>query len=114
MSDQSRRIERGLLTILCEAHATAYLVTVGGEMDGSNARDLEDELIRLGKDGRSEIKLDLSRLEFIDSTGLAVIFRADRRMERDGKSLTLVGPQEQQVGRAIELSGLDKTLSFVA
>jgi hypothetical protein len=25
-----------------------------------------------------------------------------------------VGPQEQQVGRAIELSGLDKTLSFVA
>ena len=104
--------EPGSLTISSEVHASAYFVRVGGEMDGSNARDLEDELIRLGKDGRSEMVLDVSSLEFIDSTGLAVIFRADRRMEKDGRSLILVRPQGQQVGRAFELSGLDQALSF--
>jgi hypothetical protein len=44
---------------------------------------------------------------------LAVILRANRRREKQGRSLTLVRPQEQQVGRALELSGLDKALSFV-
>ena len=113
MSDQARSIERGLLTILSEPHGTAALVTVSGEMDGSNARDLEDELIRLEKEGRSQIVLDVSRLEFIDSTGLAVIVRAHRRIERDGRILILVRPEGQQVVTAFELSGLDKALFFV-
>jgi anti-sigma B factor antagonist len=112
MSDQARLIERGLLTISSEPH-TAHLVTVSGELDGFNARDLEDELIRLERDGCSHIVLDVSGLEFIDSTGLAVIFRADRRSERDGHTLILVPPQGQQVVRAFEVSGLDKALSFV-
>ena len=114
MSDQARWIERGLLTILSEPDGTAYLVTVSGEMDGSTARELEDELLRLERGGPSEIVLDVSRLAFIDSTGLAVIVRADRRMRRGGHSLTLVRPQGKQVGRAFELSGLDQALSFVA
>jgi anti-sigma B factor antagonist len=110
MGDQSRRIERGSLTIVSEPQ-TGHLVTVTGEMDGSNARDLEDELIRLGNDGRSGIVLNLSGLEFIDSTGLAVIVRAHRRMRIHGHALGVVRPQGQ-VGRAFELSGLDKVLSF--
>ncbi len=111
MSDQARFIERGLLTISSQPH-TAHLVTVSGEMDGLNARDLEDELIRLEGDGRSQIVLDVSRLEFIDSTGLAVIVRAHRRMAKKDHSL-IVRPQGQQVVRAFELSGLDKALCFV-
>ena len=102
-----------MLAILSEPHGTAALVTVRGEMDGSNARDLEDELIRLERDGRSQIALDVSRLAFIDSTGLAVIVRAHRRMERDGHILILVRPLGQQVVRAFELSGLDEALLFV-
>jgi anti-anti-sigma factor len=112
MSDQARSIERGSLTILSESDA-AHLVTVSGEMDGSNARDLEDELIRLEHEGRSRIMLNVSRLDFIDSTGLAVIFRAHARMKKRGHSLTLVRPQGQQVGRAFEVTGLDNALSFV-
>jgi anti-sigma B factor antagonist len=112
MSDQARAIERGLLTISSEPH-TAHLVTVSGEMDGHNARDLEDELIRLEGDGRSQIVLDVSRLEFIDSTGLAVIVRAHRRMAKKDHSLIVLRPQGQQVVRAFELSGLDKALFFV-
>ena len=73
----------------------------------------EDELIRLERDGCSQIVLNLGRLELIDSTGLAVIVKAHRRMEKKDYSLIVVRPQGQQARRAFELSGLDKTLSFV-
>jgi anti-anti-sigma factor len=113
MSDQARLIERGLLTISSEPHTAAHLVTASGELDGFNARELEDELIRLERDGCSQVVLNLGRLELIDSTGLAVIVKAHRRMEKMDYSLIVVRPQGQQARRAFELSGLDKTLSFV-
>jgi anti-anti-sigma factor len=111
MSDQRRRVERQLLTIASESQ-TIVRVEVDGEIDGSNAHALEDELIRLEReDGRSGIVLDLSRLEFIDSTGLAVILRAHQRGTKNGHSFSVVQPQGQ-VGRAFELCGLDAALSF--
>ena len=55
--------------------------------------------------------LDLSDLEFIDSTGLAVIVKADRRAKNDGHVLRVLRPLGQ-VGQAFELSGLDELLAF--
>jgi anti-sigma B factor antagonist len=111
MTDQARRIERGLLTIRSEPR-DSYLVALHGEMDGSNARDLELELFRVEASGVSRIVLDLSRLEFVDSTGLAVILRAHQRAKSDGHSVAFVRPQGH-VGRTFEVTGLDKELSFV-
>jgi anti-sigma B factor antagonist len=107
MSDEARRIERGSLTVLSESH----VITLTGEMDGSSAKALEEELLRLEATGAERIVLDLSRLQFIESTGLAVILRAHRRTEKNRHSLSIVRPQGQ-VGRAFELSGLDEVLSF--
>ena len=114
MGDQGRRSAQGLHTTLSESRS-AHLVTVTGEMDGSNARELEDELIRLEHEAgaQTRIVLNLSHLTFIDSTGLAVILRAHARMKRSGHSLALTRPEGPQVGRAFELSGLDQALSFV-
>ena len=111
MTDQSRRIDRGLLTIWSEPR-DSYLVSLHGEMDGSNARDLELELFRIEATGVTRIVVDLSGLEFVESTGLAVIVRAHERAKRDGHSLAFVRPQGH-VSRAFEVSGLDKALSFV-
>jgi anti-sigma B factor antagonist len=111
MSDRVRQIEPSALAISSEPQAF-HLVMVAGEMDGSNAHDLEDELIRLGNDGCSEIVVNLSQLEFIDSTGLAVLLRAHRRTRANDHSLTIVRPHGQ-VANAFELSGMDEVLSFV-
>jgi anti-sigma B factor antagonist len=111
MSDEARWIERGSLTILSEPQ-NEHLVKVTGEMDGSNARDLELELIRIEATGASRIVLDLSRLEFVESTGLAVIVRAHKRAERNGHRLGVVPPQGF-VSRKFEVAGLDKELSFI-
>jgi anti-sigma B factor antagonist len=110
MGDQDRRIKRAPLTIASEL-LMFHLVTATGELNGSNAHDLERKLIQLEADGRSVIVLDLRQLELIDSTGLAVILRAHRRMADNAHSLSIVRPQGQ-VGRAFELTGLDQVLAF--
>lgn len=55
--------------------------------------------------------LDLRELEFIDSTGLAVILRADTRAKNDGHVLRVLRP-DGQIRRVFELSGLDELLAF--
>jgi anti-sigma B factor antagonist len=55
--------------------------------------------------------LDLRELEFIDSTGLAVILRADTRAKNDGHVLRVLRP-DGQVARIFELTGLDEVLAF--
>jgi anti-sigma B factor antagonist len=110
MSDEPRRIEQGLLTIRSDAQ-DAHFVTLHGVLDLANAKALEDELIRIEATSVSRIVLDLSELEFIDSMGLAVIVKADRRAKNDGHVLRLLRPQGE-VGRAFEVSGLDEVLAF--
>ena len=110
MSDEPRRIEQGLLTIQSEPQ-DARFVSLHGELDGANAKALEDEFIRVEATSVSRVVLDLSELEFIDSTGLAVILRADTRAKNDGHVLRLLRPQGR-VRRVFELCGLDGLLAF--
>jgi anti-anti-sigma factor len=82
-----------LLTIRAERRGDAQLVTLAGEMDGWNAGGLEHEFIRAEAAGASLFVLDLASLEFIDSTGLAVIYRAHRRAELDGHRFDVRRPR---------------------
>jgi anti-sigma B factor antagonist len=106
------RLDRGLLGIHVERRGDVQLVTLAGEMDGSNARDLEDEFTRAEAADVSLIVLDLAALEFIDSTGLAVIHRAHRRAELNGHGFDVRRPRGH-VKRVLELCGLDEGLSVV-
>jgi anti-sigma B factor antagonist len=110
MPDEPQRIAQGLLTIRSEPQ-DAHLVSLHGELDGATAKALEDEFIRVEATSVSRIVLDLRELEFIDSTGLAVIMRAHGRAKNNGHVLRVLRPQGQ-VGRVFELCGLDEVLAF--
>jgi anti-anti-sigma factor len=110
MTDEPRRIEQGLLTIRSEPQ-NAHLVSLHGELDGATAKELEAEFIRIEATSVSRIVLDLRELEFIDSTGLAVILRADTRAKHDGHVLRVLRP-DGQVRRVFELSDMDALLTF--
>ena len=108
--DESRRIEEGLLRIQSEPQ-DAHFVSLHGELDGVNAKALEDELVRIEGTGVSRIVLDLGELELIDSTGLGVIVRADQRARDDGHVLRVLRPNGH-VGKIFEICGLDEVLAF--
>ena len=67
-------------------------IALEGELDYSSALILDDELRRAEAKAVPILVLDLSRLRFMDSTGLAIIVSACRRMRRGGRRLILACP----------------------
>ncbi len=77
----------------------------------SSSAALEDELRRVN--GASLVILDLSDLEFIDSTGLGVLVKTHQRMREEGDQLAVV-EGTGQVKRLLELTGLDRQLTLIS
>ncbi|MGZ6804263.1 MAG: STAS domain-containing protein [Nocardioidaceae bacterium] len=80
------------------------VVAVAGELDMSTAPDLSDALDELVAEPK--VVVDLAKLEFIDSTGLAALLGAHRAMQQNGGTLELRSPQPMVVN-VVETTGLD-------
>jgi anti-anti-sigma factor len=65
------------------------LLDVGGELDLTNASELEERLGDLSAGNGSSLVLDLNRVVFIDSAALHVLFRTARRLGRERFGLVL-------------------------
>jgi anti-anti-sigma factor len=76
-------------------------VGIAGELDLTNARELEDRIEELSAGDASILVLDLNRVVFIDSAALHVLFRASRT-GRIGIVLAPTAP----VARTVEIVGL--------
>lgn len=74
-----------------------------GEIDASTAPELADRLDPLPGDG--ELRLDMSAVEFMDSSGLRILIDAHQRAEAADRRLVIVSPSSA-VARVIEITGL--------
>lgn len=82
----------------------ASVVEVGGEVELHSASQLRDELMRASEVEKPCVVVDLTRVTFIDSTGLGVLVGALKRVRERG-ALSLVCPQ-RAVRRVFEITGL--------
>ena len=65
----------------------------------------------LGRPELSALEVDLSRLRFIDSTGIGVLLRVEAEARERGVDLSIIpGPREVQ--RVFEVTGLSDALPF--
>jgi anti-sigma B factor antagonist len=78
-----------------------------GEIDLSNAQHLEERLCELI--AHSHVVVDLSRVTFLDSTGLSAMIVAYRKGQVEGHSLRLAAAQGT-VRRVLEITQLDVVL----
>ncbi len=112
ISADERTIRNNTAVIRTQARGGNHLISVFGEVDLSNCADLEAELVRVEGSGGGEIILDLSTLEFMDSTAVAVLVSAAQRSRADSNRLRVVRPTGG-AWRIMELCGLDRHLEFV-
>jgi anti-sigma B factor antagonist len=77
------------LTVQHPDHDTVH-VTIHGALDVLRAYDFDDAIRRIERDSPGRLLLDLRRLEFMDTTGLARIFAVRRRCRRHGRRLVIV------------------------
>jgi anti-anti-sigma factor len=75
-----------------------------GELDLAATQRLQLRLREL-KTERAAVRLDLSRLEFVDSTGLRTLIKGAEDAQRDGWQLEVERNVTPQVRRVIELVG---------
>lgn len=83
-------------------------VKLRGDLDIASAPELREQLlVLLDRRTPSCLIVDLAELDFIDSSGAAVLVNTDRRARLLGCTLALVAPQAA-VSRVLQISGLDQ------
>lgn len=95
------------LAIIEDLPQRCTIVRLCGELDLASAPDLREQLlVILDRRTPSRLILDMSELEFIDSSGTAVLVNTERRARLLGCTLALVAPQAP-VSRVLQICGLD-------
>ena len=87
-------------------------VALRGELDLSGVDRARQAIEEAEKSSASLLVLDLSELDFIDSTGLEVMLRAARRAHDSGRRLIVARPS-RYVRRLLELTAIDQSLDIV-
>ena len=88
----------GLIVVEVDETPAALVARVSGEIDLASAPELEERLSHA--DGRP-LLVDMSRVIFMDSSGLSALLR----LHAGGKSLRVINPSEQ-VAQLLRLVGL--------
>lgn len=102
----------GGLTMRSTREDTTHVIALEGELDLASAGLVEGELQRVETTDAQEIVIDLRELQFIDSTGVRLVYLADARAHQNGGRLTIRrGPERVQ--RIFVLTDLADRLPFV-
>ncbi len=90
------------------------LLDVSGELDLTTVAMLRDPLLSHATNGTGpNLIVDLSRVEFIDSAGLALLVEARKRLAADARSLALVLSPGRQPERVLRLVRFDTIMKLV-
>jgi anti-sigma B factor antagonist len=85
------------------------VVRVGGELDNATGPRLRERLVAAIAERGANVVLDLSGVEFLDSTGLGVLVGVPKRARTLGGDLRLAAATPP-VRRVFEITALDRTL----
>ena len=101
----------GLLTLESAREGDTHVILLSGELDIMSSPEVDKELRRVEATDADAIVLDLSGLQFVDSTGLRLLIQAEQRSRWDAGRLSLKRPPGR-VQRVFEIAGIDKLLPF--
>lgn len=89
------------------------VVALTGELDVAAAALVEGEIDRMTADhSPSTIVLDLSQLDFMDSTGLRLVVLSDQKLRAQGRRFALIRGSDE-VHKVFEITRMAERLDFV-
>lgn len=90
------------------------VVSVSGEIDLYTAPRLHGELFAaLAGDAPVRLVIDMSGVEFCDSTGMNILLAAYRRTQEQGGDLELAAPRPA-VRKVLQVTGLESVFTVVS
>jgi anti-sigma B factor antagonist len=103
-SDNFARVDQPFAVEVSQVEGRA-VVAVAGELDLATAPQLRERLALLSEAGKNQVTLDLTHLDFIDSTGLSVLVMVFNRAQAAEGSMVIRNPS-MSVMRIFEITGL--------
>ncbi len=101
------------LKVSSQSQGDQAIVTVSGEIDLYTAPRLQGELTAVLAGGRPvRVVVDMSGVEFCDSTGMNVLLAAMKRAREHGGGLDLASPRPA-VRKILQVTGLDSVFTIV-
>ena len=91
-----------------------WVLTVTGELETGAVAEVRRRLAAATKDGRRVLIVDLSEVEYIDTTAIAMLIDSAGRAERARVRLTVVSPPESRAGVLFSLTEADRILPVEA
>ena len=89
------------------------VVEAAGEVDLTTAAQLREELLAaVGHADKPSVIVDLSKVDFIDSAGLALLVEARKRLAPDGRTLSILLAPGRQPERVLKLGRFDTIMTL--
>lgn len=89
------------------------VVRVRGEIDLSNAALVRDAIVAAVSETADVVVVDLSETAYLDSAGIAMLFRLADRLSVGRQELRLVVPPDAPIRAAIRLTNLDQVIAVL-
>ncbi len=103
----------GTLAVVVKSEGDTHTISLSGELDLSNAETFRAALEEAEAIAEATITIDMRRLDFIDSTGIALLVASHRRLNSDADRLRILASEASAVRRVLSVTGLDSSLPFV-
>ena len=84
-----------------------WYISLKGELDVSTADKLKEYLHNLADEKILDMKINLDKLDYIDSTGLGVMIGVLKKLKTDNKEIHILNPKSN-VKKIFTITGLDK------
>ena len=97
------------LHITVDDDGAVAMVRLAGELDVATAADFRNCLTELHLAGQRRFIVDLSEVDFMDSTAIGVLVAATKRFRASDGDVAVAAPSDR-VRRVLELTSLDKFL----
>jgi anti-anti-sigma factor len=103
-----------LATLHLERDGSTVIASLAGEVDPSNARDLGRDLTAAVPNDAMAVVLDLTEVDYLDSSGVQLIFELAERLDARQQRLIVAVPPHAPARRVLEIVALDQTAAVVA
>jgi anti-sigma B factor antagonist len=102
--DATRGDTMATATVSAEGRDLGLVIHVGGAIDFSNSDTLREQLLATLSSDESGLVLDLTRVTYLASSGVRLLFDVAERVHASGRQVVLVVTNDGMIGRLAALT----------
>lgn len=99
------------ISVQHDDQAGVWQVVLSGDLDIHSSIKLKDELSGILEQNASDIIIEASQLNYIDSTGLGVLISLLKRLNQHEKTMVIRNPQDN-ILKIFKITGLYKVIKI--